>query len=81
MGRLAQLVERLVYTEDVVGSSPAPPTIFGVCSSIGRASACHAEGRGFEAHHSLHFLSDPFSMKSSEGDSTTNMGHLLSNQN
>ena len=25
-GRLAQLVERLVYTENVAGSSPAPPT-------------------------------------------------------
>ena len=27
-GRLAQLVERLVYTEDVGGSSPSSPTIF-----------------------------------------------------
>ena len=26
-GRLAQLVERLVYTENVGGSSPSPPTI------------------------------------------------------
>ena len=26
-GRLAQLVERFVYTEDVVGSNPSPPTI------------------------------------------------------
>jgi hypothetical protein len=25
-GRLAQLVERLVYTENVGGSSPSPPT-------------------------------------------------------
>ena len=25
VGRLAQLVERLVYTEDVAGSSPSPP--------------------------------------------------------
>ena len=24
------------------------------CSSVGRASACHAEGRGFEPHHPLH---------------------------
>ena len=34
-GRLAQLVERLVYTEDVGGSSPSLPTIFNpywVCS-------------------------------------------------
>ena len=27
-GRLAQLVERLVYTEDVGSSSLSPPTIF-----------------------------------------------------
>ena len=27
-GRLAQLVEHLVYTERVSGSSPLPPTIF-----------------------------------------------------
>ena len=26
-GRLAQLVERFVYTEDVGGSSPSPPTM------------------------------------------------------
>jgi hypothetical protein len=26
-GRLAQLVEHLVYTERVIGSSPLPPTI------------------------------------------------------
>jgi hypothetical protein len=25
-GRLAQLVERLLYTQDVGGSSPSPPT-------------------------------------------------------
>ena len=33
-GRLAQLVEHLVYTERVIGSSPLPPTIWG-CSSVG----------------------------------------------
>ena len=33
MGRLAQLVEHLVYTERVIGSSPLPPTIWG-CSSV-----------------------------------------------
>ncbi len=27
LGRLAQRLERLVYTEDVAGSNPAPPTI------------------------------------------------------
>ena len=29
-GRLAQLVEHLVYTERVSGSSPLPPTIFPI---------------------------------------------------
>ena len=27
-GRLAQLVERFVYTEEAAGSKPAPPTTF-----------------------------------------------------
>ena len=30
--RLAQLVEHLVYTENVGGSSPSPGTSFGVCA-------------------------------------------------
>ena len=34
MGRLAQLVEHLVYTEEVGGSIPSSPTIWG-CSSVG----------------------------------------------
>lgn len=29
-GRIAQLEERFLYTEDVAGSSPVLPTIFGV---------------------------------------------------
>jgi hypothetical protein len=29
-------------------------TLSGGCSSVGRASACHAEGRGFEPLHPLH---------------------------
>ena len=27
-GRIVQLVERLVYTEEVTGSSPVPPTMY-----------------------------------------------------
>ena len=35
MGRLAQLVEHLVYTERVIGSSPLPPTIkFNECGGV-----------------------------------------------
>ena len=34
-GRLAQLVERLLYTQDVGGSSPSPPT-----------TTLHARGQG-----------------------------------
>ncbi len=32
-GRLAQLVEHLVYTERVSGSSPLAPTIFGIAAT------------------------------------------------
>ena len=32
MGRLAQLVERFVYTEDVGGSSPSSPTTISMQS-------------------------------------------------
>ena len=35
MGRLAQLVERFVYTEDVGGSSPSSPTIISMqCRNV-----------------------------------------------
>src|SRR3989344_1690175 len=32
LGRLAQLVERVSYTDDVAGSSPAPPTTKEIAS-------------------------------------------------
>src|SRR5262249_29318572 len=32
-GRLAQWVERLLYTQDVGGSSPSPPTILRACGA------------------------------------------------
>ena len=54
VGRLAQLVEHLVYTERVIGSSPLPPTIGGVAQLV-RAPAGHAGGRGFESRHSRQF--------------------------
>ena len=58
IGRLAQLVEHLVYTERVIGSSPLPPTIkFNNCGGVAqlvRAPACHAGGRRFEPGHSRH---------------------------
>ena len=34
LGRLAQLVERFVYTEDVGGSSPSSPTTFPAAASF-----------------------------------------------
>ena len=61
MGRLAQLVEHLVYTERVIGSSPLPPTIIkysGGVAQLVRAPACHAGGRRFEPGHSRHSLID-----------------------
>ena len=64
MGRLAQLVEHLVYTERVIGSSPLPPTIkFNNCGGVAqlvRAPACHAGGRRFEPGHSRHLLFNTF---------------------
>ena len=60
-GRLAQLVEHLVYTERVIGSSPLPPTIklSKICGGVAqlvRAPACHAGGRRFEPGHSRHYM-------------------------
>ena len=59
LGRLAQLVEHLVYTEGVKGSSPLLPTKnikSGGVAQLVRAIACHAIGRGFESLHSRHFI-------------------------
>jgi hypothetical protein len=49
-GRLAQLVERLLYTQDVGGSSPSPPTNDSV--SAMQLDDTHAAGhrqQGFSA--------------------------------
>ena len=57
IGWLAQLVEHLVYTEGVKGSSPLLPTKIVICGGVAqlvRAIACHAIGRGFESLHSRH---------------------------
>ena len=62
LGRLAQLVEHLVYTEGVKGSSPLLPTKrikSGGVAQLVRAIACHAIGRGFESLHSRHFACLP----------------------
>ena len=56
-GRLAQLVERLPYKQNVGGSIPSAPTIFcdAAVVQLVRISACHAEGRGFEPRPLRHF--------------------------
>ena len=48
------MVEHLVYTEGVIGSSPILPTKSqsGGVAQLVRAIACHAIGRGFESLHS-----------------------------
>ena len=56
-GSLAQLGERLPYKQDVTGSSPVTPTIkYGPVVQLVRTLACHARGRGFEAHAGRHIF-------------------------
>src|SRR5471030_1109760 len=68
-GRLAQLVEHLLYTEGVGGSNPSSPTTLfkservvivrriedWAISSVGRASPLHGGGRRFEPVIAHHF--------------------------
>lgn len=53
---VTQLVEYLVYTQAVIGSSPVGRTLedissstFGSVNSVGRVLALHASGPGFES--------------------------------
>ncbi len=46
-GRLAQLVERLVYTEDVGSSSLSSPTIYSLSKSMTIIVASHVFAKGF----------------------------------
>lgn len=47
-GRIAQLVERLSYTQVVIGSSPVAPNIFAGVVQLVRAPPCHGGSCGFE---------------------------------
>ena len=45
---MAQLVARLLWEQEVAGSSPVSPTVSSGSSSVGRALAFQVNGRGFE---------------------------------
>jgi hypothetical protein len=49
-GRLAQLVERLLYTQDVGGSSPSPPTSLRAHQRVSRASSTRYGRFGWHAN-------------------------------
>ena len=48
-GSIAQLGEHLPYKQEVTGSSPVVPTIFGPVVQSVSTPACHAGGRRFES--------------------------------
>jgi hypothetical protein len=54
--RIAQLVERLSYMQEVTGSKPFAGTSFGVVAQLVRVLACHARGRGFEPRSLRHIV-------------------------
>ena len=47
---LAQLVERLFYIQDVVGSNPTGTTIYRPLDKRFKSSPFHGEDHGFESH-------------------------------
>ena len=48
-GSIAQLGEHLPYKQEVTGSSPVVPTIYGLVVQSVSTPACHAGGRRFES--------------------------------
>ncbi len=54
-GCSAVWLAHLVWDQRAEGSNPFTPTIYGEFSSVGRASDCGPEGRGFDPHNSPHF--------------------------
>ena len=55
-GSIAQLGEHLPYKQEVTGSSPVVPTIFGPVVQSVSTPACHAGGRRFESVPGRHIM-------------------------
>ena len=44
-------MKNLTVNQEIVGPTPILSSIYGVCSSIGRASVCESGGNGIVTHH------------------------------
>ena len=70
-GRLAQLVERLLYTQNVGGSSPSPPTTkkISICFTYSFSAAPRTFWTGSGTDVPLSFISLPIASRASRSRS------------